>query len=141
MAKISGSKTKNPSKRAKANKTSKKGRKTESLEVKIEKIKSGLISIRDRFETGKVERLKSLEHLFTTAMAQELGVNHSRFVTKLYNPITFSFREVYRFANYVGFDPQLMISQIAKEIRTNHRLEEDLTTFKSIKDIKGYNKG
>lgn len=139
MAKISREKTKIQARKNAIKKVaSRKGRKSESLEVKLEKIKSGLISIRDRFETGKIERLKNLEHLFTTAMAKELGVNHSRFISKFYNPITFSFKEVYRFAYYVGFDPQLMIAQMAKEIQEDRSLDAKLKQFNSIKDIQGY---
>lgn len=121
-------------------KTPNKGRKHKSLEVKLEEIQSDCISIRDRFELEKVNKLKDLEHLFSDAMAREMGVNHSRFITKLYKPITLSFRDVYRFAYYVNFDPKLMVSQVAKEIEEDRKLESELKEFKSIRDMKQYNR-
>ena len=73
-------------------------------------------------------------------MTRETGVNHSRFISKLYNSITLSFRDVYRFAYYVNFDPKLMVSQVAKEIEEDRKLESELKEFKSIRDMKQYNK-
>ena len=73
-------------------------------------------------------------------MIQEIDANHGWSVTKLHKPITFSFRDVYRFAYYVNFDPKLMISLVTKEIEEDRKLESELKEFKSILDMKQYNK-
>ena len=73
-------------------------------------------------------------------MTRETGVNHSRFISKLYNSITLSFRDVNRFVCYVNFGPKLMFSQVAKEIEEDKELESELKEFKSIGDMKQYNK-
>ena len=59
-------------------------------------------------------------------ITREIGVSHGRFISKLYNSITLSFRDVNRFVCYVNFGPKLMFSQVAKEIEEDKELESEL---------------
>lgn len=45
-----------------------------------------LASMRSMFLDGSVERMKDIEKLYPTYIARLLGLNHSRYVRKLYKP-------------------------------------------------------
>lgn len=118
---------------------SKRGRKTKSIEDLKEDIKSKCLSIKSIIESGNLKSMKELEPLFSKAMADEMGVNHSRFGQKLRNPIKFSVYDIYRFAYYVDTDPAKLSLQINLEISADKNLLKELVKFKSISDIKQYN--
>lgn len=42
--------------------------------------------------------------------------------------------------SYVNLNPELKVSQVAKEIERSKELESELKEFKAIRDIKQYNK-
>jgi hypothetical protein len=117
----------------------KRGRKFKSIENLKEDIKSKCLSIKSIIESGNLKALKELEPLFSKAMADEMGVNHTRFGEKLRNPIKFSVYDIYRFAYYVDADPIKLSMQINNEITADKNLLKGLDSFKSISDIKQYN--
>jgi hypothetical protein len=117
----------------------KRGRKIKSIENLKEDIKSKCLSIKSIIESGNLKAMKELEPLFSKAMADEMGVNHTRFGEKLRNPIKFSVYDIYRFAYYVDADPTKFSTQINDEITADKTLLKALATFKSISDIKQYN--
>jgi len=117
----------------------KRGRKIKSIEDIKEDIKSKCLSIKSIVESGNLKAMKDLEPLFSKAMADEMGVNHGRFGDKFRNPIKFSVYDIYRFAFYVGTDPNKLSMQINHEINADKNLIKGLTSFKSISDIKQYN--
>jgi hypothetical protein len=120
-------------------KETKRGRKVKTLEGLSEDIKTKCLSIKSIIDSGNLKKLKELEPLVSKAMADELGVNHGRFLEKLRNPVKFSIKEIHRFANYVGTDAEKFTDQINLEIKMNGDLVAKLHKFKSIKDMKQYN--
>ncbi|MGN8035653.1 hypothetical protein ACTJJ0_11250 [Chitinophaga sp. 22321] len=124
---------------ATSKKSSTKGRKTKSLEELQLEIESKCLSIRTIIESGRWSKLRELEPLISRAMADEIGINHTRLITKLRNPITFSVQEVNRLAFYVGTNPDLICQQVNVEIKKNEQLYKKLLIFRKIADMKKYN--
>lgn len=115
-----------------------RGRKTKSIEELKQDIGSKRLSIKTLIETGKLTRLRELEPLFSKAMADEIGVNHTRFSSKFRAPVDFGVKEVYRFALYIETDPQLFFKQIGKEISVSSDLLSKLKKFKNVEDMRQY---
>jgi hypothetical protein len=120
-------------------KETKRGRKTKTIEGLREDIQSKCLSIKSIMDSGNLKKLRELEPLLSKAMADELGVNHGRFLDKLRNPIKFSIKEIHRFAYYVGTNPEKLTDQVNLEITANSDLLSKLHKFKDIQDMKQYN--
>ena len=116
----------------------KRGRKKRTLTSLQEEIKSKCLSIKSIIDSGNLKALRELEPLFSKAMADEMGVNHGRFLDKLRNPIKFSVYDVHRFANYVNTDVEKLSVQINLEINNDKKLKTELSKFKNVRDIKQY---
>lgn len=116
-----------------------RGRKTKTVEDLKQDIATKRLSIKSIFESGSLTSFRELESLFTKAMANEMGVSHTNFTSKFRNPVNLSLHELYRFAYYIGIDPQLLSQQIDKEISNNRDLQLKLKKFKSVEDMKQYN--
>ncbi|ACU60480.1 hypothetical protein [Chitinophaga pinensis] len=115
-----------------------RGRKTKSLEELKQDIASKCLSIKTLIEAGKLSRLRDLEPLFSKAMADEMGVNHTRFSNKFRNPIDFGIKEIYRFGLYIEVDPQLIFRYIGKEISQANDLLSKLKKFRTVEDMRQY---
>ncbi|SFW82745.1 hypothetical protein [Chitinophaga sancti] len=117
----------------------KRGRKVKTIEGLREDIQSKCLSIKSIMDSGNLKKMRELEPLFSKAMADELGVNHGRFLDKLRNPIKFSLKDLHRFAYYVGSIPEKFTDQANHEIKTDKDLASKLHKFKDIQDMKQYN--
>ncbi|TAM97046.1 MAG: hypothetical protein EPN39_12215 [Chitinophagaceae bacterium] len=109
-----------------------KGRKKKSIQEVAAEIKTKSLSIKSLIENSRIQTLKEIEPLFTKSMADQLGVNHGRFIDKLKNPIKFSTKDIFRFAYYVDLNPTEIINQVKDEIENNQLLVEKLKKFKAI---------
>ena len=116
----------------------KRGRKKRTLASLQEEIKSKCLSIKSIIDSGNLKALRDLEPLFSKAMADEMGVNHGRFLDKLRNPIKFSIYDLHRFANYVNIESGKLSAQINDEITCDKKLQIELSKFRSVKDLKQY---
>lgn len=91
-------------------------------------------SIKALFESNRLTGLEQISHLFTKAMADQLGVNHGRFLDKLRNPIRFSLKDLYKFAYYTGIEPATLMGQVRKEVENNDAVVKMLRTIKPLSD-------
>lgn len=73
------------------------------------------IAIRSMFVTGSVRRLRDIEKLYPTAMAKALGINHSRYIHKLYHPEEFSIKHLLLMASTLDLDVHLLIEVVLKQ--------------------------
>ena len=104
----------------------KKGRKKKTpLEVR-EAMAAKALSIKSTIESGNLRKLKDIEHLFSKAMADEIGVNHGRFIDKLKNPIKFSVKELFKFAYFINTEPDNLLGLVIQEIKTNKEITQKL---------------
>jgi hypothetical protein len=79
--------------------------------------KNQFIAIRSMYLSDSVKRMKDIEKLYPTLMARSLGMNHSRYIQKLYNPEEFTIRQIYAFASLIGLDVQIVLDVIIKQIK------------------------
>jgi len=117
----------------------KRGRKIKTIEALREDIQSKCLSIKSIMDSGNLKKMRELEPLFSKAMADELGVNHGRFLDKLRNPIKFSIKDLHRIAYYVGSNPEKFTVQANLEIIADKELTSKLHKFKDIQEMKQYN--
>jgi hypothetical protein len=112
------------------------GRKEKTLQKRIDEAKAKRHSIKGLFETHEIVQLKEIEFLFMKSMADQIGINHGRFIDKLKNPVKFSMKDIYKFSYYVDIDPSMMIRQVQKEVEANREVVEMLKKVKPIKEKK-----
>lgn len=112
------------------------GRKIKSTEERIKEVDTKRQSIKAFFERAGFEELAPIEHLFTKAMADQLGVNHGRFIDKLKHPVRFSVKEIYRFSYYAGIEPAAMLAQVGREVDRNRQVVAELKKVKPLADKK-----
>lgn len=109
-----------------------KGRKTKTVQEMEAEVKTKLNSLKSFLESGSFDKLGDIEHLFSKVMADQLGVNHGRFIYKFKHPILFSVKDLFRFAYYVHIRPELIFNQVQKEIAGDQALNIKLNKFKAI---------
>jgi hypothetical protein len=114
--------------------TGKGGRKPQSLQQRTQHVDMMRRSIKALFESNRLSGLEQISHLFTKAMADQLGVNHGRFLDKLRNPIRFSLKDLYKFSYYTGIEPAALMGQVQKEVENNKEVVRMLKDIKPLSD-------
>ncbi|HVI44862.1 MAG TPA: hypothetical protein VM802_08325 [Chitinophaga sp.] len=114
----------------------KKGRKQKTLEESIVEIESKKALIKSIIDNGTWAKLRDIATLIPKTMAEEMGFNHTRLVSKMRIPVNLSAKDVIRMAYYFEVDPQLIFNQLLKDVNSNKELINKLSKFKSIKEIR-----
>lgn len=114
----------------------KKGRKRKTLEESVAEIASKKVLIKSIIESGTWSKLRDVATLIPKMMAEEMGFNHTRLVTKLRNPINLSVKDAVRMSFYFTVDPLLILGQVLKEINSNKELVSKLDKFKDLKELR-----
>lgn len=78
--------------------------------------KNNFIAVRAMFLANSVSKMKDIEEIEPTNIAKALGLNHSRYIAKLYNPEEFKFKHIRDLANLLNIDVQIIIDVIKKEL-------------------------
>ena len=73
-------------------------------------------SVRLMFQSDNIKRMKDIEKLYPTMIAKALGINHSRYIQKLYKPEEFSIKHIIDLANLLKINPQLIIDVIFRQL-------------------------
>lgn len=87
----------------------------------VEEKKNQFKGVRSMFLAGNVTKMKDIEDLYPTNIAKSLGVNHSRYIEKLYKPEGFTFKHIWDLSKLLDIDVQLIIDVIKKELPTSTR--------------------
>jgi hypothetical protein len=72
--------------------------------------------LRSMFLAGSVSKMRDIEDLYPTNIAKSLGLNHNRYIEKLYKPEEFNFRHIWELSKLLDLDVQLIIDVIKKEL-------------------------
>lgn len=74
-------------------------------------------AVRLMFLSNTIKRMRDIEKLYPTMVSKALGINHSRYIQKLYKPEEFSIKHIVRLANLLDINPQLIIDVIFKQLK------------------------
>jgi len=74
------------------------------------------VAIKSMFLSGSVRRMKDIETLYPTGVSKAIGINHSRYIQKLYKPEEFKFKHIYDLAKLINIDIQLILDVIVQEL-------------------------
>lgn len=74
------------------------------------------LSVKTLFESGKVKKMRDIEKLFPSKISKALGLNHSRYIEKLYKPDGFLIRQIVRLANLIDVNPKIISDIILDEV-------------------------
>lgn len=83
-----------------------------------EEKKTKYLALRSMFLSGQVRRMKDIEKIYPTMVAKDLGINHGRYVNKLYKPQEFSIKHIIILANLLEIDPQIIIKIILNQLNS-----------------------
>lgn len=72
--------------------------------------------VRSMFLAGNVTKMRDIEDISPTNIAKALGINHSRYIDKLYNPEEFTFKHIWKLSRLLDIDVQLIIDVMKREI-------------------------
>jgi hypothetical protein len=78
--------------------------------------KNKFIAIRSMFISGSVRKMKDLEKQSPTHVARALGINHSRYIQKLYNPEEFTVLHLADMANLFEIDIQFIWEVVVRQL-------------------------
>lgn len=78
-------------------------------------------AVRLMFQSNNVKQMKDIQELYPTLIAKALGINHSRYIQKLYKPEEFSIKHIVDLANLLGIDPRLITDVIFKQLNSINR--------------------
>ena len=85
--------------------------------LKEEKNKQ-FLAIKSMFLSGSVRRMKDIETLYPTGISKALGINHSRYIQKLYKPEEFKFKHIHDLAKLLNVEVQIILEVIIKELNS-----------------------
>jgi plasmid maintenance system antidote protein VapI len=63
--------------------------------------------------------MKDIQDLSPTAIAKGLGLNHSRYIEKLYKPEGFTIKHIIKLANLIDADPDIILNVITKQLSSS----------------------
>ena len=78
--------------------------------------------LRSMFLAGSVSKMRDIEDLYPTNIAKSLGLNHSRYIEKLYKPEEFNFRHIWELSKLLDLDVQLIIDVIKNELTNKSKV-------------------
>jgi hypothetical protein len=73
-------------------------------------------AISSLFSSGSISRMKDIEKVFPTHVAKALGINHSRYIRKLYNPEEFTVKNLIEISKLLNLDVRLVWDVVYKQI-------------------------
>lgn len=82
----------------------------------VEEYKNQFKGVRSMFLSGNVTRMRDIEDMNPTNIAKSLGINHSRYIEKLYKPEGFTFKHIWKLSELLDIDVQMIIDVIKKEL-------------------------
>ncbi len=65
--------------------------------------------------------MKDIEALFPTMVAKDLGINHSRYISKLYKPELFTYGQIFKLASLLNVEPQIISTVINNELSVSQK--------------------
>lgn len=77
---------------------------------------SKFVAIRSMFIAGTVSRMRDIESIYPSLVAKSLGINHSRYIEKLYKPERFSVKNILEMAALFELEPSLIFNVIVKQL-------------------------
>ena len=89
--------------------------------VNSAKLKSTLISIQSRFETGKVKKMSDIGEMYVTGMIAALGIGNNGYVTKFNSPENFTVNDLLKLADITDTDIELIWQVVKKEAMKNYK--------------------
>lgn len=94
--------------------------KTKPYKVNPEKLKSTLLSIKARFESGTVRKMTEISDMYSTGLKKALGMGHDTFVTKFTDPAKFTVGDILRLADITDVDRDIIWKRIVEEAEQKH---------------------
>jgi len=85
------------------------------------KLKSTLISIQSRFETGNVHAMSDIGEMYMTGMIAALGIGNNGYVTKFNAPENFTINDLFKLADITNTDIELIWKVVKKEAGKNYK--------------------
>lgn len=89
--------------------------------VNSAKLRSTLISIQSRFETGKVKNMSDIGEMYVTGMIAALGIGNNGYVTKFNAPENFTVNDLLKLADITDTDIELIWQVVKKEAMKNYK--------------------
>lgn len=80
--------------------------------------KKQFLAIKSMFLSGSVSRMKDIESLYPTGISKALGMNHSRYIQKLYKPEDFKFKHIHDLSKLLNVEIQIIVDVIIKELNS-----------------------
>jgi len=74
------------------------------------------LAIKSMFLSGSISRMKDIEKVYPTVISKALGMNHSRYVQKLYKPGEFRFKQIKDLAKLLNIDMKIISDVIIREL-------------------------
>ena len=85
------------------------------------KLKSTLISIQSRFETGKINKMSDIGEMYVTGLIAALGIGNNGYVTKFDSPENFTVNDMLKLADITNTDVELIWQVVKKEAMKNYK--------------------
>jgi hypothetical protein len=82
------------------------------------------IALKSMFDSNNVKRMKDLEKLYPTLVANDLRMNHGRYIKKLYNPEDFTIKQIFKLASIINVNPGTIANIIVTEVASKYKVRD-----------------
>ena len=93
--------------------------KTEPYKINRSRLKSTLLSIKARFESGTVKKMTDISDMYSTGLKKALGMGHDSFVTKFTDPKKFTVEDILKLSDMSDVDKDIIWKKIVEEVESN----------------------
>lgn len=90
-----------------------------ATKINPEKLKSTLVSLKARFETGTIENMSDLTDMYITGLINALGIGYDGFINKCASPEKFIIEDIVKLSQILNVDINLILSVVVRQAQKN----------------------
>lgn len=79
------------------------------------------LALKSMFDSNNVKKMRDIENLYPTMIAADMGMNHGRYIRKLYSPEDFTIKQICKLATLLQVAPSIIINIIFTELSNRPR--------------------
>lgn len=83
--------------------------------VNPDRLKSTIVSLKARFETGTIQTMVDLTDLYVTGLIAALGIGYDGFINKCNNPEKFLVEDLIKLSQLLNVDIDLILTVVKKQ--------------------------
>ena len=92
--------------------------------INSERLKSTIVSLKARFETGTISNMSDLTDFYITGLIAAIGIGYDGFVNKCAHPEKFLIEDLVKLSQIIDVDINLILKVVLKTAQKNVKVKD-----------------